>query len=102
MEEMNWDSDYMVSIYLALGWNESKYSLTPMGIYGFLESKEIIIHVSEVNDKFIWCGIYLGGEEYDEFSEDLTEYDTFDDVMEAAIVESACYLKNRKDNDTHI
>ena len=107
MEGVRWDSDYMIRIYKELGWNEEEYPLTQMGIYCFLETHFITIMIFKDGDKFKWGGTHIGDDcKVYQFSEDLTEYETFDDVINAALMESACYLSLniKKDNadDTHL
>ena len=93
MEEMKWNSDYMVSIYHQVGWDEEEFPFTLLGLYCFLEGKGLFIDVYKRNEKFMWDGGCI--DDMDQYSEDFTEYDTYDDAMEAAIVESACYLLNK-------
>ena len=103
MEELKWNTDFMISVFDRLGLNQTIYPFTFLGVYCFLEEKHISIRILKEDNNFLWTGCYVDEElDIDYFSEDFTHYTSFEDAMEAAIVESACYLLNREKNDTHI
>ena len=98
IKDMKYTDEYIVKILKEIGWNETDYPLTDMGIYMFLRSNgvDIIIDhpISDVNKKYwIWYGVK---DHWDNFSEDFTEYEEFNDVMNAAFCESICYLSLEK------
>lgn len=107
MEEMKWNSDYMISIYLKIGWDESQYPLTQMGIYCFLETKHVTMSIFKDGDKFVWTGMHVNEDlDLEQYGEDFMRYDTFDEAVNAVLIETACYLslilEKDKTDDTHI
>lgn len=68
-----------------------KYPNTLVGILAFLRTCGIDIFITTEDGNWTWVGADLTNET-NIFSEDFTEYDTFDDALEAALVESICYL----------
>lgn len=94
MLDIKYNDTYMLNIYKELGYNEDEYPFTPLGLIMFLANNGIDVYVwkPRYSKDYIWCGVEKGFDgTRDIFSQDLTEYKTFDDAVNAAIVESACY-----------
>ena len=89
---VKWNDPYMLNIYDEMGFKESGYPLTTLGIVLFLQ-RFYHVHISiwKTNGYYNWAGAIIEHDMNDVFSEDFTEYKEFDDAVNAAIVESACY-----------
>lgn len=90
---MKWNDFYMLDIYKELKYDQNEYPLTPLGIVMFLQQKyHIHICIWKVNDEYYtWAGATIDIDDVNVFSEDFNEYKTFDDAVNAAIMECACY-----------
>ena len=94
MLDTKYNDTYMLNIYKELGYDENEYPLTQLGLIMFLANIGIDIYVwkPRYSNDYIWCGVEKGfNGDRDIFSQDLTEYKEFDDAVNAAIIESACY-----------
>lgn len=56
MEELKWNSDFMISVFDRLGLNQTIYPFTFLGVYCFLEEKHISIRIFKEDNNFLWTG----------------------------------------------
>jgi hypothetical protein len=92
--DLKYNDTYMLNIYKELGYDESVYPLTPLGLIMFLANIGIDVYIwkPRYSNDYIWCGVEKGLDgTRDIFSQDLSEYKEFDDAVNVAIIESACY-----------
>lgn len=88
-----WNDEYMIKIYHQAGFNENEYPLNLIGLLMFLRIKGIDIVIQKSHNFYFWTGANIKNSTLtDMFSEDFTEYKTFDDAINSAIIESFCYL----------
>lgn len=101
--DLKYNDTYMLNIYKELGYDESVYPLTPLGLIMFLANIGIDVYIwkPRYSNDYIWCGVEKGLDgTRDIFSQDLSEYKEFDDAVNVAIIESACYASlNLKKNN---
>ena len=89
------NSEFFDNILNSVGFFDSKYPKTIPGLIGFLASKWIyIVPLFDDDTKgWQWFGFEINNDnEKIGFSEDFTDYKSYDEVIEAAIMESYCYL----------
>ena len=98
MKTLDWDCEFMFDIYRSLWYDESVYPSTQVGIIMFLKHCfDVDFDVYKSDDSYIWVSSIIISKKKHVIDHDLTEYKTFDDAMNAAIVETVCYLtKNLK------
>lgn len=94
---INIESDYNKSLYEKVGFFKTNYPLTQMGLYQFLiKEKNIdILFTSLINNKWIYQAIDKNDND-NPFTEDFTEYDSFNTMMNNAILECFAYLSLQK------
>lgn len=90
------NSEYIKDIILNKCPWDNKYPYNEVGILMWLSEYKIYISIYPVNDRYIWIG--EDRTHNDIFSVDYNEYQTFNDVLNSALIESVCYLslKNNK------
>lgn len=84
------DSPYIKNIlYKELGFEEYPYS--PIGILMWIKNAyEVTVTAYPYKNGFMWYGIEENTRE--ETGEDLTEYSTIEEALEAGLTETICYL----------
>lgn len=93
---INIESEYNKSLYEKTGFFESGYPLTQMGLYFFLTNiKHIKLYITRLdsNNKWIYAAAYIDiNGNQNTFTEDLNEYDSFNEMINSAIIECFAFL----------
>lgn len=98
---INFNDEHLINVLNKIEFND-EYPKTHAGFIMFLAKNKINLHIIPIYDvmgkRYIWDAIDNSEEYPFSFAEDYNSYDSFEDALDIAIVESICYLsiKNKK------
>lgn len=97
---INYTDKYIRDLFESLGYSEEIFPYDPIGLVMFLKQKKIEVFIypkDNAHDKYMWVGVDIN-EGDNVFSQDLTEYEKFDDAVNSAIIEGISYLSLKKND----
>lgn len=99
---MDISSEFFQNVLDKVGFDKNIYPMNYYGLLGFLATKWIFIipYKEDEVTGWQWVGFEIDNENNKiGFSEDFTSYYTYEDMLNAAITESYCYLLSNIENE---
>ena len=90
------NKEFVTKLLRDVNFFNTRFPMTIDGYDAFLNSKSIFtVEFKNDNNKWQWYGFEIVNDKREVFSEDFTEYNSVDECIEAAMLESLAYLANK-------